>query len=645
MARIGHTGRRPLIVVLTALVLGVFAVAPGRAATSDAGQLYAFGLNVDGQLGNATNNGTSTANPTPSAVPLPGSTGPVVQVAAGETHSLAVTSTGQLYAFGSNYYGQLGSTGGNGQSGANPRPSLVTLPGATGPVVQAAAGSDHSLAVTSTGQLFAFGDNAAGELGSTANLGPHPTPALVSLPQPVVSAAAADFDSFAVTSAGQLYSWGNNQHGQLGYSTGLGTNNPTPTRVSLPPAAGGVVQVAAGDSHTLVLTSSGQVFAFGFNHYGELGNSTGNQGNSDYPVPTPVVLKGADGPAVQIAAGDEFSLALTSTGQLYTFGDDDHGQLGNGSEDPVPNPTPAAISLPPGAVGKVVQISAGPVSALAVSSSGQLYGFGGDSSGQLADPKLGYDDTPTLISLPGGAAADTVARGAEAYHSLVVLSDLTVEGPMPRATLAAPYRSQLRVGGGTAPYSVSAGGLPPGLSLDPATGMVSGTPTRTGSYTLRVTITDSDGITGSAQVGIDVALPALSALNASLHMASKGCGGPHHGGRHHHRCTWRVTVRVNYALTGPAMLIFSLERARPGRRIRGRCVAPTRRNRGRRSCVRTTRIRGTVTVQLATGSASLVLNGSFAGHALTVGTYRLTATPAAGESVSTPRTATFTIKR
>ena len=98
------------------------------------GQLYAFGANDFGQLGSATNNGTGNPNPTPTLVSLPGATGPVTAIAAGADHSLAVTSTGQLYAFGNNSYGQLGNATNNGNAKPNPTPTLVSLPGATGPV-------------------------------------------------------------------------------------------------------------------------------------------------------------------------------------------------------------------------------------------------------------------------------------------------------------------------------------------------------------------------------------------------------------------------------------------------------------------------------------------------------------------------------
>jgi len=131
-----------------------------------------------------TNNGTLNPNPTPTFVTLPGLVGQVTQVAAGDAHSLVVTSSGQLYGFGLNQNGELGSATNNGTGNPNPTPTFVTLPGRVGQVTQIAAGSNHSLAVTSRGQLYAFGDNQYGQLGSATNSGtanPNPTPRLVSL--------------------------------------------------------------------------------------------------------------------------------------------------------------------------------------------------------------------------------------------------------------------------------------------------------------------------------------------------------------------------------------------------------------------------------------------------------------------------------
>ena len=87
-----------------------------------------------GELGNTINNLSAKLepNPIPALVSLPGEVGPVVQVAAGDYHSLALTASGQVYAFGDNQKGQLGNSVNLESSAANPTPRLVSLPGASG---------------------------------------------------------------------------------------------------------------------------------------------------------------------------------------------------------------------------------------------------------------------------------------------------------------------------------------------------------------------------------------------------------------------------------------------------------------------------------------------------------------------------------
>jgi len=247
------------VVVVTALW---FALAAGTAtAAAPAGSVYAFGDNSYGQLGTAINSGTGNANPTPALVSLPGQRGQVTEIAAGTDHSLALTSSGQLYAFGSNHEGELGIPTNSGTNSPNSMPALVSLPGQSGPVTEIAAGGKDSLALTATGQLYAFGDNFYGELGSATNNGtgnPNPTPALVSLPGqsgPVTQIAAGGAHSLALTASGQLYAFGDNREGQLGRATNSGTDqpNPTPALVSLPGQSGPVTQIAAGGDRSLAL--------------------------------------------------------------------------------------------------------------------------------------------------------------------------------------------------------------------------------------------------------------------------------------------------------------------------------------------------------------------------------------------------------
>jgi len=495
------------------------------------GRLYGFGNNRHGQLGNETNSETQEPNPSPLPVTLPGQEGPVVGVAGGDNFGLAVTEGGQLYAFGYNLYGQLGTTKNiefTFEPGLPPEP--LTLPGEDGPVTEAAAGCDFSLAVTEGGQLYAFGENDLGQLGNSTHIEEttakaNPTPTLVTLPGedgPVVAAAAGCFHSLALTSTGQLYAFGANFDGELGHERNSGAN-PTPTRVVLPGEDGPVVQIAAGGEFSLAVTESGQLYAFGNNRYGQLGFAANsgpvpNPSENAHPTPTLVSLPGQDGPVVQVAAGNNHSLALTESGRLYAFGENRYGQLGNttnnGPNNGEANPTPTLVTLP-GAGGRVAQISAAEYDSLALTSTGQLFTFGWNYYGELGNPvnneTSNPNPTPKPVAMPGGAAVSTIVRGPDASATLVTVGLLVDTTSLPEGTVGDSYEAEVQVAGGEAPYRWSATGLPPGISIDPQTGTLSGTPGK-GScregpchYSVAFTVTDGGGLEASKTIGLTLA--------------------------------------------------------------------------------------------------------------------------------------------
>jgi alpha-tubulin suppressor-like RCC1 family protein len=505
-----------------ALVLGL---APSAGAAP--GQLFAFGDNYYGQLGNTTNNGAAVPNPGPTLVTLPGAGGPPVQLAAGESFSLALTSAGQLFAFGANRYGQLGSATNAGTEAANPNPATVTLPGAIGPVVRVVAGRGYSLALTASNQLYAFGNNFYGQLGSTTNNGTstaNPTPTPISLPGasgPVVQLDAGAYHSLVLTSTGQLYGFGYNYYGQLGNATNNKTTtpNPTPTLIGLPGATGPVVQIATGAYFSLAVTSTGQLFAFGENEHGQLGNATNNGTTNPNPTPTLVSLPGASGGVVQVSAGYEHSLALTSSGQLYALGDNRYGQLGNSTNNGTnsANPTPTLVSLP-GASAPIVQAVAGEEHSLAITASGQLYTFGYNKYGQLGSATNAGTEapnpTPAQVAFPLGTTIDTVARGHEAEHTLALVGELAVlNSTLPAGQVGIPYHATAVSAGGTPAFGWGATGLPAGLSIAPD-GQISGTPTSAGASNVVLRVSDIFGLSAtSATIPLTIAPAAPVAIS------------------------------------------------------------------------------------------------------------------------------------
>ena len=649
------------------VAFGLSVSAAGAAAP--AGGVLAFGDNSDGQLGSATNDGTNDPNATPTLVALPGQVGPATQVAVGG-HSLVLTATGQLYGFGDNFFGQLGSSANTGTNNPNPTPTVVTLPGEIGPVIRIAAGSDHSLAVTASGQLYAFGFNYYGQLGRSANTSsgdPNPTPTVVTLAGeigPVTQVAAGGNHSLAVTASGQLYAFGYNGYGGLGSATNSGTGNPTstPTPVSLPGEIGPVTQVAAGGAHSLAVTASGQLYAFGLNGTGELGSATNIGTNNPNPTPTLVTLPGEIGPVTQVAAGSNHSLAVTASGQLYAFGDNEYGQLGSATNSGTgnPNPTPTLVSLP-GEVGRVTQVGAGGDHSLAVTASGQLYEFGINEYGQLGSAANNGTDnpnpTPTLVRLASGTTIDTVAKGEGADHSLAIVSDLAITtSALPAAQSGSSYRAALTATGGTAPLAWSQTGLPSGLSIDPRTGVLSGIPTSAGTSQVITTATDSYGNQASHTYTLTIKAAPPAECGAGQTGTPPGCHtSPLLTNVHESHRDWRernlrqpkhhppTGTTFSYTLNEPATLTLAFTQKHPGRILAHRCQAPTKTNRNKPRCTRTLTI-ATLTATGHAGSNHLPFKGRIP-HAkrLRSGTYTLVITAHAFVSTSRPRTLTFTI--
>ena len=262
------------------------------ALTSD-GRVLAWGLGGDGELGDGSNDSTAT----PVEVPMPPGT-KVTAVTVGNGFDLALTASGRVLSWGFNGSGQLG----NGTKGGNVRsPAPVRL--ARGVRVTAIAGGlNHVLAITAGGDMLAWGDNGQGQLGNGFSGGFADVPVKVRLPRgaKVRGLFAGCLGSLALTTAGQVLAWGSNFDGQLGTGkTGSFRDRPAPVRM---PAGTKVTEISAGCAHNMARTAGGRVLTWGRNHEGELGNGNSTAGNSSRPVR---VKLPAGMIAVAIGAGPE----------------------------------------------------------------------------------------------------------------------------------------------------------------------------------------------------------------------------------------------------------------------------------------------------------------------------------------------------
>ena len=145
--------------------------------------------------------------------------------------------------------------------------------------------------------------------------------------QTVVAGAIA-CHSVAISATGVAYIWGRNDEGQLGLGDTRNRYNPTP--LQLPGGGSAVKGAACGAGHTLVWTIEGDLWAFGRNPFGQLGN-----GSQSEAVTSPISVKGAMGKVVDGGCGRDFSVAVSDTGDVYTWGCPEHGQLGNGTNGEV----------------------------------------------------------------------------------------------------------------------------------------------------------------------------------------------------------------------------------------------------------------------------------------------------------------------
>jgi alpha-tubulin suppressor-like RCC1 family protein len=408
------------------VVVAIGVSAAGAAASGGPGSLLAWGENPSGALGTgATAAGVLVPTPVVAGAAPAGTV--FTQVSTGFDHSLALSSTGQIYSWGDiNTYAALG----NGSSSGSPTPVLVSggaLPAGT-TFSQIAAGGYVSLALTPAGKVYSWGYNAFGDLGD-GNMTNSTTPVAVGplgdvrvkLDQTATQLSAGINFGLALTSGGWIYGWGDGSSGQLGDASTAGSDEPVAVSSSGVPAGTTFTQVAAGLQDGLALTSTGHLYTWGANTNGQLGNGT-TASFSDVLVPVSGGAIPAGTTFTQIAAGGQQDLALSSTGQLYAWGDGTLGQLGDGSF--TSSDVPVAVSrgaIPAGAT--ITQIVSGYWSDFALTSTGALYAWGQNDEGTLGDNNSGTAvDVPVAVDLPAGTTVAQVASGSTQFHSLAIVA-------------------------------------------------------------------------------------------------------------------------------------------------------------------------------------------------------------------------------
>lgn len=346
------------------------------------------GLNSSGQLGDGTTSNYSSFRLNNLSFHPQG-------LATGSAHTVAFATPvlgnySTVYCWGSNGYGQLGTNPSSTSYTGTP----VKVGGFGDQVAAVAAGGGHSMALTAGGLVWAWGNNASGQLGfnNITTLRYRPTQ-VAGLPTAAKIAAGAGY-SIAIDAAGNVWAWGDNSNRQLGFS-----NITTPYRYQprLVPLISGVSQLAAGGSHVLALIGS-DVYAWGYNGYGELGDGT----QLDRATPQKIVFPTATA-VVAIAAGAAHSVAIDSLGNVWTWGYNLGDQLGYDTVSKSYQATPrmiqtAADGTPFTGIAQIVFI--GGNHTIVKKTDGTYWAWGYNGYGQLGIGTTTNQLAPVQITIP-----------------------------------------------------------------------------------------------------------------------------------------------------------------------------------------------------------------------------------------------------
>lgn len=288
------------------------------------GDLYLWGSNAKGQLGNGTKQDSF------SPIKVNGLPGPVDKFELGGEYSSAVVN-GDLYTWGNNDNGQLG-IGSNAQTELWPK--LVSTLKGVGEIGLFALGKNHASAFIG-GQLYSWGKNNAGQLGITSDTTNKNIPTKASFNKNITNLSLGDSHSAAVVNGDELYTWGANNSGQLGNKKISSNPTTTPTKVTSPIPDGYISGLSVkGDWSAMIMedssgsgTNTYTLYTWGSNTFGQLGLGDDNLGKN-INEPTPIPLN-TGGDYVYQLVTSATNAAVVINNKLYMWGDNEKGQLGN----------------------------------------------------------------------------------------------------------------------------------------------------------------------------------------------------------------------------------------------------------------------------------------------------------------------------
>jgi alpha-tubulin suppressor-like RCC1 family protein len=368
------------------------------------GSLWAWGGNSSGQLGNGSN--------TDSDIPLQiGNDTDWLSIKAGPRHVLATKSDGTLWSWGENTFGQLG---------INSRILQFTTPQQVFTDTdwqKIAAGSVHSLALKSNGTLGAWGSRGSGQLGTgNTSTGSNRFPVQVGSDADWLSIAAGNFHTLAIKTDGTLWVWGDNNSGQLGDGSQFKTYIPVQIGTDT-----NWLDISGGDFYSIGLKSDGTLWAWGTNFFGQLG-----LGEDAFSIFTPHKI-GLDSDWQAMVASYRHVLAIKTDGSLWAWGDNEQGQLGDGTT--IDKATPVQIGSERNWQHLSTSLSGD--HSLAIKSDGTLWAWGKNEDGQLGTGSLiSTAIIQQVILQEGDIDNDGIVDSQDAFPSIAIgnLTDTDKDG-------------------------------------------------------------------------------------------------------------------------------------------------------------------------------------------------------------------------
>ena len=369
-AEAGHS-----VPVLTQVTSG----ASHSCAILDDRSVSCWGLNDNGQLGDESR--ISSLGPQKASMPLGRD---AVEISSGSYHTCALLDDGSIRCWGSNSFGQLG----DGTTIERTSPVPVDL-GAGVSAIGVSSGESHTCAVLTDNRVKCWGLNANGQLGDGTTIDRH-TPVYSSMGGiGALMVSAGSYHTCAITIERNVMCWGENWNGQLGDSSN--TDRKRPVEVTIP-SNSSAVSIDSGAFHSCLGMNDGSMFCWGYNAHGQLGN--GENLDSNRPIPSAL---SSDLLLMEIEVGLFHSCGLFDSGEVACWGDNSHGQLGDGTE--VAHSTPEVIILSTNAT----SISVGHRHTCVIFEDASLKCWGANEFGQIGDGGTTDSSTPQDVDLGHGS--------------------------------------------------------------------------------------------------------------------------------------------------------------------------------------------------------------------------------------------------